>query len=358
MLKNKCFHKSLAALIIMLLAVSVGCSKESETVTEKQLEEVEQKIENKQSVNEKTAQSQYKEDKEEGENKETVIKEENEKAVQSQGEEPSSSNAMKSSTKDNSKGSSEETSEAKTTTTAKTTTATEFIAFQTIKRNDDSLEKGKEVVTQEGQNGVKTITYKETYQNGKLVSKDIISSKITKQPVDKIITVGTKKTNFTDINKARSILEGSPYMIRDGSNSYISLPEIDDHFAHVIIKNNKIDTIYFTASKYVTNSVSKQELIEILGKEEGELEYNHSQEILKKLTAITKTVAETVFEKNSPEYNLFYNELMKRIQHPTKGGSVSDEVKHTINIGGNEIHFRQYQTAIGVYLVKPQSLFY
>lgn len=77
--------------------------------------------------------------------------------------------------------------------TTKTTTSSESISFDTIEEKDSSLEKGKTKVIQEGQKGVRTITYKETYSNGKLASKKEISSEVTKQPVDKIINVGTKE---------------------------------------------------------------------------------------------------------------------------------------------------------------------
>src|SRR5690606_17111807 len=96
----------------------------------------------------------------------------------------------KSPTSKSSKNCSNEPSQAKTVTTTKTTTATEFIPYR---QNDPSLEKGKEVVAQLGQNGIKTITYEETYVNGKLSSKEQIASQITKQPVNQIIKVGTKE---------------------------------------------------------------------------------------------------------------------------------------------------------------------
>lgn len=91
----------------------------------------------------------------------------------------------------NSKTTSKSTSNSKTTTT-KTSTSTKSIPFKTIEQNDSSLEKGKKKVTQEGKNGVRTITYEETYVDGKLTSKKELSSKVTTKPVDKIVKVGTK----------------------------------------------------------------------------------------------------------------------------------------------------------------------
>lgn len=75
--------------------------------------------------------------------------------------------------------------------TTKTVTSTESIKYETKQQNDSSLEKGKTAVVKKGQNGVRIITYKETYKDGGLVSKEKVSSAVTKQPVDKVIKVGT-----------------------------------------------------------------------------------------------------------------------------------------------------------------------
>lgn len=110
-------------------------------------------------------------------------------------------------TSSNNNSSKKEESKPKNVTTTKTTTATESIPFETVRQNDASLEKGKEVVAQNGQNGVRTITYKETYVNGKLTKKEQVPSKVTKNPVNKVIKVGTKQpAPTTKTSGAKSIL--------------------------------------------------------------------------------------------------------------------------------------------------------
>jgi uncharacterized protein YabE (DUF348 family) len=68
---------------------------------------------------------------------------------------------------------------------------TEKIAFTTSRINDGSLEKGKEKVNREGVDGEKSVTYEITSEDGKELSREKISEEITKQPVSKIIKVGT-----------------------------------------------------------------------------------------------------------------------------------------------------------------------
>jgi uncharacterized repeat protein (TIGR02543 family) len=77
--------------------------------------------------------------------------------------------------------------------TTKTEIKTTLIEYITVRQNDDSLEEGKTTVKQQGQNGGATITYTVTYIDGKETSRIETSRTINKQPVDKIITVGTKE---------------------------------------------------------------------------------------------------------------------------------------------------------------------
>ena len=76
--------------------------------------------------------------------------------------------------------------------TTKTETKTESIAFKTERQDDPTLEKGKEVVAQNGVNGTRTITYTVTYTDGKETGRTVASDKVTKEPVNQIIKVGTK----------------------------------------------------------------------------------------------------------------------------------------------------------------------
>lgn len=69
---------------------------------------------------------------------------------------------------------------------------TEAIAFSTKREDDSTLEKGKEVVKQEGKAGIKTKTFKVTYTDGKETYRSMSKEEVTTQPINKIVLVGTK----------------------------------------------------------------------------------------------------------------------------------------------------------------------
>ena len=59
-------------------------------------------------------------------------------------------------------------------------------------QNDANLPKGQTKVLQEGVNGERTVTTEFTTTNGVTTSK-VVGSSITKQPINRIIAVGTKE---------------------------------------------------------------------------------------------------------------------------------------------------------------------
>lgn len=91
-------------------------------------------------------------------------------------------------------------------------TKVEKINYQTIKENDNNLEAGKESVSQKGEQGIRTIIYDVEYIDGKESNRVETSNNITKDPIDEIIKIGTKKVessigkdlpnNFPSSNKA------------------------------------------------------------------------------------------------------------------------------------------------------------
>ncbi|MEZ0536852.1 G5 domain-containing protein [Caldicellulosiruptoraceae bacterium PP1] len=65
------------------------------------------------------------------------------------------------------------------------------IPFSVEKRLNYRMEFGKEMVVQEGKEGVLKKTYQITYENNKEVSKKFLKSEIVKKPISKIVEVGT-----------------------------------------------------------------------------------------------------------------------------------------------------------------------
>lgn len=77
----------------------------------------------------------------------------------------------------------------------KTVTAKEEVAFKTIRRDDPSKPQGSETVMTEGVNGEDEVSYKVKYVNGKESEKTEISRTTVKQPIHKVLKVGTKQTD-------------------------------------------------------------------------------------------------------------------------------------------------------------------
>lgn len=68
----------------------------------------------------------------------------------------------------------------------------EKIPYKTQVKNDSSLFKGTTKVQQNGQEGLKEVTYKISLANGTEITREALKEKIIKEPVDKIVLKGTK----------------------------------------------------------------------------------------------------------------------------------------------------------------------
>lgn len=70
-------------------------------------------------------------------------------------------------------------------------TKTEAIAYTTSTRYTNVLPKGKTQIKQAGQNGVKTLTYRDRIVDGQVVETELVGEAVTKKPVEKIVLKGT-----------------------------------------------------------------------------------------------------------------------------------------------------------------------
>lgn len=81
--------------------------------------------------------------------------------------------------------------------TVKTEVYTEPMDFAVKRENDSSMYVGKTKVKTQGVKGEKEVTAEATYIDGKLVGKQVVSSRVLKKPVHKVIAVGTKKKSYS-----------------------------------------------------------------------------------------------------------------------------------------------------------------
>ena len=82
-------------------------------------------------------------------------------------------------------------------TSSETEKSTQSIPFETIYKDDNTLDKGKEVVITEGINGTKEITTTHTVINGIRQDNPKVEEKVTKEKVDKVVRRGTKVSTTT-----------------------------------------------------------------------------------------------------------------------------------------------------------------
>lgn len=74
---------------------------------------------------------------------------------------------------------------------SRTETYEEAIAYETVEVQDNKYLKGVKRETQAGENGSRTVTATVEYVNGAEVSRTVLESTVTKDPVERRVTVGT-----------------------------------------------------------------------------------------------------------------------------------------------------------------------
>ena len=82
-------------------------------------------------------------------------------------------------------------------TSSETEKSTQNIPFETIYKDENSLDKGKEVVITEGVIGTKEITTTYTIINGIRQDNPKVEEKVTKEKIDKVVRRGTKVSTTT-----------------------------------------------------------------------------------------------------------------------------------------------------------------
>ena len=92
-----------------------------------------------------------------------------------------------------------------TRVTFKTREVEESIPYSTKEYKSMEYLKKTRVVTQQGEKGVRTTTYRDKYVDGERVESKVISVETTKKPVDELVAVGTSTTQL--IEKHRQLAE-------------------------------------------------------------------------------------------------------------------------------------------------------
>lgn len=88
----------------------------------------------------------------------------------------------------------------------RTITEKKDIPYDTVIKKDSSLLKGKTKVSQKGKNGKKELVYEAVYQDGKLVSKNLVQENTIEKSKDKIIKKGTKENKQVESSSKKANL--------------------------------------------------------------------------------------------------------------------------------------------------------
>jgi uncharacterized protein YabE (DUF348 family) len=66
------------------------------------------------------------------------------------------------------------------------------IPFQTVQRSDGSMLRGNTTTIRAGHTGLRNVTYKVFFRNGHVTRREVVSQQVLRQPVARIVAVGTK----------------------------------------------------------------------------------------------------------------------------------------------------------------------
>lgn len=93
---------------------------------------------------------------------------------------------------------------------------TEAIEYETVYEDDSSMFKGQEEVSRNGENGEKQVTYQVTYVDGEEESREAAEETVTKEPVNKVIRVGTQEESSPSSSE-RSVVSKKAFYDCNGS---------------------------------------------------------------------------------------------------------------------------------------------
>lgn len=117
------------------------------------------------------------------------------------------------------------------------------IPYTTKTEEDDELSWRKKIVTQKGEDGVKTTVHRVSYHNGKEVNRKLLSTEVTKEPVTEIVTQGTYvKTGKSHRGAASwyawtgTMAAANPWLPK---GSYVKVTNMDNGKSVIVVINDR-----------------------------------------------------------------------------------------------------------------------
>ncbi|WP_137293844.1 transglycosylase family protein [Nocardioides dongxiaopingii] len=110
---------------------------------------------------------------------------------------------------------------------ARKTVEGEEIDFSTVEREDDTMPEGETETVTEGRAGARDVVYRVVVRNGEVVQRREVSSKVTRRPVDAVVTVGTLEEAAPDYSGGGTVWDslaqcesGGNWAINTGNGYY------------------------------------------------------------------------------------------------------------------------------------------
>ena len=145
--------------------------------------------------------------------------------------------------------------------TEKLVTEIQYIDYTTVKKTNAKVARGTTSTLKKGSKGEKEVVYTVTYDsNGKEIAKNVISERVTKEAVNKVVEVGTKVTTVSRSNYTR--VSASALKVDSNFKKYnIKLSEELQKYAYNMCKKYGVPYVVFLAmmkveSGYRTNAKS------------------------------------------------------------------------------------------------------
>ena len=94
---------------------------------------------------------------------------------------------------------------------------------RTVEREDDSMTEGTTEVVREGRDGVRDVTYRVIYRNGKVDGRKVLRADVVREPVPSIVKVGTASpmaTGNTVWDRLAECESGGNWAINTGNGYY------------------------------------------------------------------------------------------------------------------------------------------
>ena len=203
-------------------------------------------------------------------------------------------------------------------TSSETEKSTQNIPFETIYKDDNTLDKGKEVVITEGINGAKEITTTYTVINGIRQDNPKVEEKVTKEKVDKVVRRGTKVSTTTTPelpNNTNKPINSSTSDSKPNTVTPTDKPAVDNSkptLANITLENtnNDISVTLATAEtgvKLVTDEVTNPTTLN----EVKEKITNENNSITSTTDITNLRVVDLTLEKEGKKYSTNANRTVR-----------------------------------------------